>query len=109
MFISTPDATDWNYDKYEMLSSWCQDNNIDYLDLNVNNDAVGINFDTDSVGSGMHLNIKGAVKVSNYLGQYLTNNYDFANHLNDSKYNYWTNDIAKYNQVKATYLSKLEG
>ena len=109
LFIATPDATAWNYDKYEKLSSWCQDNNIDYLDLNVNNDAVGINFDTDSVGSGMHLNIKGAVKVSNYLGQYLTDNYGLTSHLNDSKYNYWGNDVAKYNQVKATYLSKLEG
>ena len=109
LFISTPDTTAWNYDKYEKLSSWTQENNIDYLDLNINSDEIGINFDTDSVNNGMHLNIKGAIKVSNYLGQYLSNNYGLTNHLNDSKYNYWSKDIDKYNEVRDSYLSKLEG
>ena len=37
-----------------------------------------INWQTDSYDGGDHLNLQGAEKVTDYLGEYLKENYDFS-------------------------------
>lgn len=73
LLLSMPDATAWSYAKYKKMTEWSEENNIDYLDINMLLSNVGLNFDTDSKDYGMHLNIHGATKMSKFLARYLKN------------------------------------
>ena len=107
LFVTLPDATSWSYEKYEKLKSWTSDNNIDYLDYNVLINDINLDFSTDSVDNGMHLNISGAIKVSNYMGNYLVNNYGLTSHKDDDNSENFRNDLAKYNDTRDSYLKNL--
>ena len=66
-----------------------------------------IDWPTDSI-DGVHSNIFGANKMTNYIGEYLNNNYKLINHKNDPKYSRWDSDLINYNfRIKKLYL-KLE-
>ena len=69
-------------------------NYINFLDLNV------VNYKTDCYDKNSHLNPSGARKVSNYLGQYLTQNYDVGNQKNNKVYADWNEDYIAYCDMK---------
>ena len=62
--------------------------NYPYLNL--------VDYDTDCYDSGSHLNPSGARKVTDYLGQYLTNHYDLTDHRTDETYACWHDDYDSY-------------
>ena len=62
--------------------------NYPYLDL--------VDYDTDCYDSGSHLNPSGARKVTDYLGQYLTEHYDLTDHRADEAYACWHDDYDTY-------------
>ena len=64
----------WPRDRYEEVKRVTSELGIDYLDLLYDMDA-GIDWSADTLDGGMHLNYKGAVKVSSFLGDYLTDHY----------------------------------
>jgi hypothetical protein len=101
LLISVPDATAWSQAKAKRMTNWTNENKIDYFDLNYYLKEMDLNFETDSVDNGMHLNIIGATKVSNYLGSYLLDKYNLPNHQNDPNYQSWNDDLVKYqNSIK---------
>lgn|SRR5574344_234050 len=97
LLISVPDTVEWNYDKYVAASAWAKTNNLTYLDFNDYLGELGINYTNDTYDAGNHLNISGATKLSNYLGEYLQKNYDgLVDHRSDPAYSSWNNDLQKY-------------
>ena len=56
----------------------------------------------------MHLNLKGAIKVTNEVTKYLRNNYNFKDHRNDNEYQKWNEDLIKYNKLKVVRLKELD-
>lgn len=99
LLLAMPDTSAWSYAKYEKMTSWAKENNIDYLDTNVLLDEIGIDYNTDSKDGGMHLNVYGATKLSKYLSNYLSTHYELEDHRNDSYYNNWNEDVESYNQL----------
>lgn len=108
LLISMPDTSAWSHAKYLKMQEWTKDNDIDYLDFNVMLDEVGINFQTDTPDGGMHLNISGAIKLSNYLGKYLSENYDLADHRFDKKYASWDESLEKYIEERNDYYAEVK-
>lgn len=49
---------------------------------------------------GYHLNISGAEKISDYLGRYLSENYEFENYKKEEVYKSWEEELIKYNEYK---------
>lgn len=47
-----------------------------------------------------HLNYTGALKITKYLGDYITENYDIPDHSNDTHYSYWNTDYELWNADK---------
>ena len=64
-----------------------------------------VDFDTDCYDSNSHLNPAGAWKVTNYLGQFLKDNYDVLDHRDDDNYDYWKQDYEEYANYKSDRLN----
>jgi hypothetical protein len=108
LLISMPDTSAWSYAKYEKMSEWTKENNINYVDFNMLLDEVGISFKTDTPDGGMHLNISGAIKLSNYLGKYLSENYDLPDHRGEWKYKKWDESLMHYIDERNNYYAEIK-
>lgn len=85
---------------YEIASEYSV-NYINFLDEDV------VNYNTDfqeNSNSNGHLNVSGARKVTNYLGQYIVDNYDIPDQRANALYSEWEHDYAEYAQFKANKL-----
>jgi len=71
---------------------------LNFLDLDV------INYHTDLYDED-HVNPSGARKVTDYLGQFLTANYDIPDRRQDSAYASWFDDYDLYENVKNINLT----
>ncbi len=75
IILSMPCQKNWNYKIHNGTVRAAIKLGIDYLDLNlltVQDDGFAINWDLDTRDKGEHLNNRGAEKVSEYLGKYIT-------------------------------------
>jgi len=61
----------------DAMKEYARQNDCVYLDLFERMDEVGLNEETDFADIG-HLNTNGAVKVANYLGEFLVNHYELT-------------------------------
>ncbi len=88
ILISTPNMKSWNYAKYLGTKKLAEEYNLTYIDLNVNN-PLKIDWKTESRDAGSHLNYKGSLKLSHYIGEYLYNTGLFEDKRNDPSYASW--------------------
>ncbi len=63
---------------------------INFLQLDV------VNYETDCYDADNHLNISGARKITDYLGQYITRRYAIDDRRNDARYSKWHEDYENY-------------
>ncbi|CDF11042.1 putative uncharacterized protein [Mycoplasma sp. CAG:776] len=98
MLLNTPNYKGWNYKRHQVISDYASKYQIDYLDMNVINDEIKIDWLTDTRDKGDHLNYNGALKVSKYLGNYLTSKMEFQNHKGETKYASWEKDLQKFKE-----------
>lgn len=77
---------------------------IDYINL-FNTDFI--NYETDYCDTN-HLNPSGARKLTDYLGQYITEHYDIPDQKSNELYAGWYADYADYTNYKAENLRSLE-
>lgn len=96
ILVSTPNIKNWNYKKHNAAKGFAEELGIDFLDFNVINDAVQIDWENDTRDNGYHLNHFGAVKVTNYLGKYLSEKNILEDHRKDDKYKEWDEALERY-------------
>lgn len=85
LFVSTPSPKNWNYKKHNGVKAWADSHNIDYVDLNLDK-GIDINWNTDTKDGGDHLNLNGAKKVTNFMGEYFRANYTLKDHRDESSH-----------------------
>ncbi len=73
---------------------------LNFLDMGL------VDFKTDCYDPNSHLNPSGARKVTSYLGQYIREHYNIADHRDDSAYRGWADDYAEYEAFKASNLKQ---
>lgn len=103
LLISAPSPINWNTERHNGIQALSQELGCPYLDLNLEN--LSIDWSRDTFDRGDHLNHFGAVKVTNFLANYLQNQYGLSDHRNDSAYESWNQLLASYEDV----LSKSKG
>lgn len=96
LFVTIPSANSWNQAKHNAMEEYAADRGVPYIDMNIPENDVGIDWSTDSRDGGNHLNCKGAQRVTAYLADYLESNYNLTDHRNDSTYQAWNDNYAKY-------------
>lgn len=93
MFLTLPRLY-WKYEKYNSIQKIANERQITYLDyaLPDNFSATGIDVSSDYFDNG-HLNVYGAIKVSNYLGAYLKERYGFTDNRLNPDFEQWNTDL----------------
>lgn len=101
LLVSVPSPRNWNYEKHNAVQSYAQANNIPFLDLNLEVEAIGINWNEDTYDKGDHLNVKGAEKVTQRLIQYISQNYSIQSTYSNEQKLQWDKDYDAFvQQVK---------
>lgn len=91
---------DWDSERYNAVKKLADENNLEYIDFNKSDLIEKLEFDySKDCGADNHLNIYGAEKVSNYIGNYLSEKYDFEDKRENSEYSYLTEQLKQYNYV----------
>ena len=89
LLIKTPDANrEANQPFYNTVGLIAEEYNVSFLDFNQYDEAVGL-LPKDFYYDANHLNVAGARKCTDYLGNYLKENYDLADHRGDADYQSW--------------------
>ena len=99
VFVSTPSTVNWNYARHNAVAAFAAEHDLTYLDLNLMQDKVPIDWKTDTHDKGDHLNYRGAVKVSTYLGAYLKQAFDLPDHRADDAFAAWSNALTRYHNT----------
>lgn len=91
VFVSTTSPLCCSNDRHEMISLFCENNNIEFIDYNDDSlrKEIGIDFNTDFRDDGDHLNLSGSKKICTHLGKKLKDTYQLEDHRNNSKYQDW--------------------
>ena len=95
LLVSVPSPKNWSYKKHNTVAAWAEENGVDYQDLNLCTDQIGIQWSKDTLDAGDHLNFAGATKVTDYYSRYLLEKYHLADHRNDAAYAVWQSDFEK--------------
>ena len=89
----------WTYEQSRAIEDFAEEMDVIYLDLDqeVYRSQLGINPETDYYDQG-HMNLRGSLKLSDWLGDYLKENYELVNHRGDFTYQIWEEDLARYKE-----------
>lgn len=107
ILVSAPSPKNYNYERHNALSALAKEKDIPYLDLNLENETLDINWKTDSVDRGDHLNLSGAHKVTEYVGNYLGEHYELADHRGEAKYRDWDTMAKSYGKKAEKKIKKI--
>ena len=88
----------WWYDEYDdQIEAYADEHSLEYINFIPYADEMGIDWQTDTYDEGMHLNVYGAEKFTEYFGEMLSTRFDVPDRRNDEKIaSEWENRVEKY-------------
>ncbi|MCH5321187.1 MAG: hypothetical protein J1E36_05450 [Eubacterium sp.] len=97
MLITVPSLNTWSYARHNAVKEYADNNNIPYFDFNALEDYE-INYDKDFRDNGNHMNYYGAKKITNYIGNYINENYSdiIEDKRENADYSYWYDDKERF-------------
>jgi len=98
IIISVPSKVHWNYKNHNGIKKFAEEENIEFLDLNLLKNKINIDWDKDIADNGEHLNYYGALKVTEYLGNYLSEKSTLEDHRLDQRYKKWNEALKRYEE-----------
>ena len=108
VFIKTPVViSNDQQERYNRVAEIAKENDIDFINFNSMYEELGIDFKSDFIDEGKHLNFMGAHKVSDYLSEYISNNFDIADKRGKDGYDDWEHSSnVWYAKEENYYLSQ---
>lgn len=91
VIASVPSPVNWNMERHNYMERFAEEENVDYIDFNLEPTFVAIDWQTETRDGGDHLNLAGANKFSNYVGKLFSDRYDLPDHRGDPVYIDWDN------------------
>lgn len=96
-------------ESHQQVANWgyacAQENGIPYL--NFVYEDLDINYATDCADIAHHLNSSGARKVTDYLGSFLTEQYELPDRRSDAAYSFWNQDYEEYKCMKEEWVDTI--
>lgn len=99
LLIYLPAPASWSVANSNTIQQLADDYSLPFIDFNYGENGFDLNYATAFYDNGDHLNIKGATCTSQYLANYIKQNYSLADHREDSNFNNWNSLIPLYDQV----------
>ena len=104
ILMSIPSVRNCNYKKHNAIQKLAKEYKVEFINLNLMKEEVPIDWEVDTRDKGDHLNHTGAVKVTSYIGKYLSENKELADRRLDDKYNHWDKSLDEY--LKTVQIAK---
>ena len=84
ILIKAPSLQPYWYDEYDQqIREYAERYGLAFYNFVERSDEIGLDFATDTYDSGYHLNLYGAVKLSQYFGDILAEEHGVADHRQD--------------------------
>ena len=97
VLIKAPSLYPYWYDEYdEQMKKYAEENDVDYYNLKNYVDEIGIDYSVDTYDGGLHLNLTGATKLSEFFANILMENYDLTNYKGDPLYEQKLKEYKEY-------------
>lgn len=98
LLVSTPSPMNYSYQKHNAIQKFADHNSLPYIDFNLEGTGPDIDWTKETMDYGDHLNIYGAVKISDDLASYLKEHYDLPDHRGEQAYHSWEEELERYLQ-----------
>lgn len=100
VLVSVPSTANWNQANHNGIAAVADSLGITYLDLNLMPEEVPIDWNVDTKDRGDHMNITGARKVSDFMGQWLAETGLFEDKRSWEAYSQWNVFLQEYLEDK---------
>lgn len=107
LLFSAPSPLNYNYKRHKAMKKYAKACEIPYLNLNLKVDELQLDWAKDSLDGGDHLNLSGAEKATEYLGAYLKEHYELADHREEKAYAAWVQNAKEYDRAADKHLRKM--
>jgi len=99
VLVKAPTLYPYWYDEWDQqIKDYASANGLDYINFLELQDELGLDWSQDTYDGGLHLNLAGAQKLSDYVGNMLTTEYGIPDRRHESDLNaYWDKVIERYN------------
>lgn len=99
VLVKAPTLYPYWYDEWDQqIKEYASANGLDYINFLELQDELGLDWSQDTYDGGLHLNLAGAEKLSDYVGNMLTTEYGIPDRRDESALNaYWDKVIERYN------------
>lgn len=110
LLVKAPSVSPKWYDEWdEEIVEYADKYNLNYINYLNLVDEIGIDYTTDTYDEGLHMNYQGALKCADYLGQYLTENYNLKDLCLDKEISkVWEEKAKQQEELKEAQLQELD-
>ena len=98
LLVDVPSPRSWNYERHNAVVQLAKEHNLEFIDLNLSLDEIGIDQEEDFRDKGNHLNYYGAVKLTKYFGTILNDKYEFKDKRGKKKYKSWDKSVKEFDR-----------
>lgn len=84
ILIKAPSLYPYWYEEYDaQIAAYARENGLAYYNFTTCTQEIGLDFQTDTYDGGLHLNLRGAQKLSRYFGNILAENHGIPDRRSD--------------------------
>lgn len=96
----------WTWAQYNAIVDVAEELGVTYLDLSVSAAKIDFDMQTDS-NDGSHHNLIGSKKWTDYIGEYLTEHFDFEDRREDAAYQEYEDAGSQYEELVSAMEQKI--
>lgn len=110
VLVKAPSLYPYWYDQWEeQVEDYAAENDLLYINFLELVEETGLDFATDTYDAGLHLNLSGAEKITEYLGEVLQRETELKDRSDEEHLSrMWENKLAAYEQEKERQYEELE-
>ena len=102
VLVKAPIAYPYWHEQWDaQVKAFADENQLVYINYLSQLENIGLNMAQDTYDGGLHLNVSGAEKWAEYIGSWLTENYELTDYRNEEAYAaIWKEKVDRYNEEK---------
>jgi len=110
ILVKAPTLYPYWYDEWDQqIVNYATNNDLTYINFLDLQDQIGIDWSTDTYDGGLHLNLAGADKLSDYFGQILVEDFNVPDRSGETDLqDYWLQVKERYNAEIQRQTTNLE-
>ncbi len=109
ILIKAPSLYPYWYDEWEVqMEEYAKENDLTYINFLELIEETGLDFSTDTYDAGLHLNLSGAEKITDWFGKFLVENCNIKSRRGEENLEKeWEEKLRRYYDDKNAQLAKL--